>query len=190
MRGSIITYLIFILLVSNMSIGESKNNVLIVIGDNLNLREEPKLNSKIIRKLRITWLVKLIKKTDKTEKIKNIEGKWAFINTGLEKGWVFDYYLANEKDFKKVKSFRNTILEGEHGDHYIYFEFKKNGQYRCKKEDKNKNLFYEKGKLYKYRNIFLAYNDNEKSYSIFYLNKKNKICSAIYFDEKGNDICE
>jgi len=187
--------LVFILLIGNYSYVFSEDDpffqedTYIVVGDKVNVREKPKITSKIILQLKITGLVKLIRRSGIKYKSGNIEGEWVYIDTGKSKdimrnetykGWVIDYYLAKGNQFEEVKEFYDCILEGYVGDYYIYYIFKKNGTYehRYFNPIKNTNERYI-GKLYKFRNVLVA-----KDFGVqrFYLINNNIFCTE-------NDIC-
>ncbi len=164
-----------------------EDSTYIVVGDKVNVREKPKITSKIILQLKITDLVKLIRRSGIKYKSGNIEGEWVYIDTGKSKdimrnetykGWVIDYYLAKGNQFEEVKEFYDCILEGYVGDYHIYYEFKKDGSYKQKyydssKFEKEKNISKCFGKIYRYRNVIIVRDDCGLDY--FYING-NKIC--------------
>lgn len=118
-----------------------EDDTYIVVGDKVNVREEPKISSKIIIQLKITDLVKLIRRSGIKFKNGDIEGVWVYIDTRKSKdimkgetykGWIVDYYLAKGNQFEEVKEFYDCVLEGYVGDYHIYYEFKKDGSYKHK----------------------------------------------------------
>ena len=166
-----------------------EDDTYIVVGDKVNVREEPKISSKIIIQLKITDLVKLIRRSGIKFKNGDIEGVWVYIDTRKSKdimkgetykGWIVDYYLAKGNQFEEVKEFYDCVLEGYVGDYHIYYEFKKDGSYKHKYYNPliNKNEQYI-GKLYKYRNVLVT-----KDFGVqrFYLKYKNLFCT-------DTDIC-
>ncbi len=90
----------------------SKNQYYVVTTNNLNVRVLPEQNSEVTTQLKITSIVKFIKGTGKKVKIGKLEGEWVFVETDKNpigkprekyKGWVFDYYLVKDADFKYLK---------------------------------------------------------------------------------------
>jgi len=164
-----------------------KDDTYIVVGDKVNVREEPKINSKIIIQLKITNLVRLIRRSGLKYKNRDIEGEWVYIDTRKSKdimkgetykGWIVDYYLAKGNQFEEVKEFYDCVLEGYVGDYHIYYEFKKDGSYKQKYYNLNdtnniKKAKYKPGKLYKYRNVIILKDDFGIDY--FYIDN-NKLC--------------
>jgi len=94
-------------------------------GDNINIREQPNAESKVMYKLRIADLVEVIKESSEKTVIGNLSGKWVYVKTGYCKddrctefisGWIFDYYLAYNDRFKRInandlKSYKGCVGE-------------------------------------------------------------------------------
>ena len=83
----------------------------IVIGNNLNVRSKPNVKSSVITQLKICDEVVILNEKREISNINNKKGKWLYIDTNrfekkgsrkTLKGWVFSYYLARFKDFKRV----------------------------------------------------------------------------------------
>jgi len=160
--------------------------------DYLNVREEPSINAKPImsavrkekkRQLRIGDTVRILKRTDKEEEINGVKGRWAYIDPGYSDktyGWVFDYYLAKEKDFTPLKSLPNNLqIKIYDEDTIFHYEFYKDGN-AIQVIDSDMTL---NGKIYidnRNRIIIIKY-DHEKNLTLsmemrtFYY-KDGKIC--------------
>jgi hypothetical protein len=67
-----------------------------ITGDNVNVRADASVDGKILTLLSKGARVKLIKRSDIELYIGDKKGHWAYIETGVIKGWVFDYYLKEE----------------------------------------------------------------------------------------------
>lgn len=182
--------------ISSFSDVVSKNNSLIVVGDNVNLRIEPHSSSRIVFKLYITKTVRVLQRTGRKVTIDDKLGEWIYVDTGSYKkgsldetikGWVFNYYLADFEVFKPVDKFRDCSIEGMVGDAIIVYEIFKDGTYKHKLPDyETKKVYYIKGKLYRYRDVIVAM-DYDKKMEIFYITPKGDLCSQQN-DEKGQ-IC-
>jgi hypothetical protein len=135
-------------------------------------------------------LLNSYKKSENQTKIEGIQGKWVFVDTGLyldstyetiAKGWVFDYYLADLNDFKKVKSFQKCFIEGWSGDYFLSYQFNEDGTYtrKLRKEEgqiKNQELT---GKVYQYRKVIYAQDDDGRGSEIFFIDEKGILKSTI-----------
>ncbi len=175
------------------------NNYYIVMGNNLNVRSNPNTKANVVIQLKILSEVKLLRLKNKEVKIGNIKGKWAFIDTRVFnddvtdtiKGWVFNYYLSNTKEFILMTKFKECSLEDNVGDTFLSYRFNKNGTYIRKDYDSEKNKYYYlSGNLYKYRNVIIA-SDKDKERGIdvsFYLKQDGRLCSK-YYNSKGKQIC-
>lgn len=173
-----------------------KDDYVYVVADNVNVREQPLINSKSLIKLRIGTLVRILNKTNKKEIVNNIKGEWIYIDTlsynfsnknETLKGWVFDYYLSNLNGSSRITSFDNYKFEIDLPDHNISFFFKKNGTYIRKpfaNETEKKEI---SGKLYRYKDLIIGkddFNNDTVSYFIFHLKSDGKLCAT-----EGIDYC-
>jgi hypothetical protein len=199
MKSVFKVFMPFILFFSlaNYSSAASKSNSLIVVGDNVNLRQEPSPNSPIVFKLYLTKTVRVVKRTDKKITIDNKSGEWVYVDTGsfkkdsldeTIKGWVFDYYLADLNVFEKINSYKNCSIEGVVGDYLLSYEFYKDGTYKRKlfEYEKNTNRFI-KGKLYRYRDVVAAVDEDGRQ-ELFYFRKDGSLCCQ-QFHEDGAQMC-
>lgn len=184
--------IIIVVFVVNFSEAQSIE-VNICTTDYLNIREEPSINAKPImsavrkekkRQLRIGDTVRVLKRTDKEEEINGVKGRWAYIDPGYSDktcGWVFDYYLAKEKDFTPLKSLPNNyVLNFADGDAPFEYEFYKDGTAVYKAIEAGETD--QKGKLYidsRSRVLIIKYDDEELEIMMmmrtFFL-KKGVIC--------------
>jgi len=177
-----------------LNLAYGQNNFLpeytyLISGNNVNVREDLNDKSRVLIKLKIADRVKIIKKSNIEYKNRSIAGKWVLIDTNYTKtydkkdtykGWVLDYYLIGNDDFKVVKDFYDLKLEGYYGDYYICYEFKKDGSYKqiyydLYNDPQKRNIKHFYGKLYGYKNIFIT--RSIIGIEIFYMSK-NKICVA------------
>jgi hypothetical protein len=168
--------------------------IYLVLGNNVNVREKPDIKSKVITKLKIADRVKMIKKSNYQYNNGNIIGNWVFIDTNqynnnerneTYKGWVLDYYLVGNDQFKVVNEFYKLKLEGYYGDYYICYEFNRDGSYKQKYYDmyidrQKKDVKFYNGILYGYKNIFIT--RSIIGVEVFYI-LDNKICVAY------TDVC-
>lgn len=169
-------------------------DVYLVSGENVNVREKPDIKSKVITQLTIADRVKLIKKSDIQYKNRNIVGNWVYVDTyryidnkikETIKGWVLDYYLVGDEKFQIVNEFYDLKIEGYYGDSYINFEFHKDGSYKQKYFDRSlgeqeRESKYYYGHLYWFKNIYIT--KLHFGVGIFYV-LNNRICAAY------TDIC-
>lgn len=174
-----------------------ENSRYLVIGDNVNVREKPNLKSNPIEKLRLLSIVQLIKRSEIKEKIGNFEGRWVYIDTNIcgkncnetIKGWVFDYFLSDGSNFKKVSTFKRCLIEGNVGDTLISIDIFDDGKYNRKRiEYDTDKLSYHRGQLYKFRNVIIARDNKGDFYLPLYLRKDGVLCS-MHSDGNGNQIC-
>lgn len=174
-----------------------KDNFL-VVGNNINLREEPNQNSKILDQLRIISQVKVLKRSGKKVKIDNNEGEWVYIDTFMTskndknhtvtvKGWVFDYYLSDLNNFKPMTSFKRTRIITGAGDVGMNFQFYENATFKYTMTDSyERKEFIYTGKLYKYLNVIYGKYNNSEGGCFFYINPKNKICNQFCCEDSNN----
>ena len=173
--------------------------IYVVVGDNINIRTEPDIKSNILNKLRIGQTVKILKRTNKKIKIGDDIGEWVYIDpsmfkkgtTELLKGWIFDKYLAQFKDFKVITDFANCKIDDYEGDWLFSYEIYKNGTYKRKyldRDEKNNiSVHFCNGKLYRLNNVIIAL-DDLGAFEIFYIDDKEFLCSRHY-NADGKQIC-
>lgn len=175
------------------------DRIYFVVGDNVNIRSEADLSSNILVKLSAGQTVKILKRSNKKIKIGNEIGEWVFVDPGMFKkgttdllyGWIFNKYLVQFKDFKIIDNFMDAKIEGYEGDWLFSYEIKKNGTYRRKYLDRDKNnktiVRYCNGKLYRMNNVIVAL-DEPGAFEIFNIDKKGNICSKHYTAD-GKRMC-
>jgi predicted SnoaL-like aldol condensation-catalyzing enzyme len=182
-------FVIFLIIFNNKNVKSNddpffQENTYIVVGDNVNVRTEPKTSAKIIMQLKITNLVKLLKRSNIKYRSNEIEGEWVYVDTlriknnktyETYKGWILDYYLANGKQFEKVNEFYDCTLEGYVGDYHVYYEFRKDGTYKhIYYNPLNNKIDQSIGRIYRYRNVILT---KDLGVQRFYI-ENNIICCA------------
>jgi uncharacterized protein YgiM (DUF1202 family) len=203
----IIKKLIFtaILLFSFTSFGKEKIEYITVAGDNINLREQPSLESKIIMKLKITSSVRILKKSNKIEQINNKKGQWIFVDTDVEddktkktiKGWIFDYYVAYEFRFKKIQKWNYKKFESCIGDSCVNLTFKKDGSFinefyicadgNCRGVDKIKECEHFGG-IFNKKTQLCYTKGHLYNYLNLFLAKSSK--QYIYFTKEGKKLID
>ncbi len=90
---------------NNQPSSDSSKSVFTLTGDNVNVRAEAATNGAVLVKLSKGAKVTLLKRSDAALTVGDKKGFWAYIDTGITnkagnetiKGWVFDYYLKEEK---------------------------------------------------------------------------------------------
>ena len=174
----------------------------ISITDNLNLREGPGLNYKIIKfknggkienlQLKITDSVKVLKISETEDVINGKKGRWVYIDPGYSDktcGWVFDYYLAKKEDFRPLVSLpENMELIFDDGDVVIHYKFFKNGttQYINDKKIKSGKLYIEKSE----KVIVIKWDDQKEFYvwNDAFIYKSGRLC--VWSIEPGGTCSE
>lgn len=160
----------------------------IVVGDHVNVRKEPNLSSDIVFKQNIATKVIIITRSNKRINVDGKEGEWVYIDTRYYsdnnitetiKGWVFDYYISDLSNFKRMDNSNECYIEAWSGDYLFSLQINKDGTYKRKNYDEAKdNFYFTTGKLYKYRNVIFAKDDNNNTYNILYVNDKAMICNG------------
>lgn len=162
-------------------------NFSIVVGDNVNLRNEPNLNSIILTQLDLAKMIKVVKRSGKMEQVGNHKGEWVFIDAmkfignsrETYKGWVFDYYLASQSQFIKISSFPKCKIDGAIGDSHLYYEINADGKFVRKDVDREtRKTIHKTGSLYRYRNVIVAVDDDgeDMRHVYFYINNAGNMC--------------
>mgnify|MGYP000923686825 FL=1 len=181
---------------------EWRDGLYIIIGDYVNLREKPSLDSKVIKQLRITSRVKVLRSPEEKIDIKGESGHWVYVASNTYKnekgenlhGWVFDSYIADVSQFKKLDSFKSLSLCGWlTGDAEVNYTFLPDGSFYSLVVDKDaygKITSEQKvcGKLYQFKKVVLGLYDGTSFYVAFYLLDDKNICIVhpIYLDK---NIC-
>lgn len=170
---------------------ESTSKNYLVVGNNLNVREKPSTNSKVIYQLKIAERVVVLKRSGIQYRSDSIIGEWVYIDTKHKnsertstiKGWVVDFFIAKYNKFKKINSFPDCSIYGTIGDWVMDYEFRKDGRYKQKKGDK-----YEYGSIYQFRKVLILKSDDSSSLDFFYFDEKDRLCH--YFrNREGKSIC-
>jgi len=175
----------------------SRDANLIVLGDKINVRNEPSIKSKSIYQLKIATMVKLIKKSKIKFQSDTINGEWVYIDTEYKKvgekdsikGWVVDYFLADYSKFMKINYNLGCPIKGTIGDWQMNYEFINNGKYRRVDKDYNTGKeSYKIGSIYQYKNVLIFKDDSGGTYDFFYFTEDNQLCH-YYRDRDGNSFC-
>lgn len=169
---------IFILLIIMgfcMSVSGFELNVYRVAGNNVNLREKPSLNSKVVGQLPAGMTVRLKKKDEKKVKIGDMEGNWAYVEADIinpdtnepYEGWIYDYFLwkigkrVGTDGFEKVvkielkqNDIEATWLGDGTKDYYHIYE---NGSFKATIDGE-----VVRGHMYKYKSLYVLQADNVK----------------------------
>jgi hypothetical protein len=182
---------------------EAKEIIKIPIAvNNLNLREEPNLKSKILCQLYIGEYVEILKIDKNIIKIDNNTGRWVYVKTFRKNdkpnGWLFDYYLAYEDRFRKVTDWSYKHISKCSGDYCPTYRFNNNGtfivkfwQYYDKTTNDNKikesceksggkysndHFCHFNGQLFKYLDLIWARLEGNNQKHFLFISKSNKLC--------------
>jgi len=199
-----------ILILSSFSnvFADKTNKIYYRIADKkVNLRAMPDLKSNILTQLNYGDRVEIVKTRNENVTIDNKIGKWVFVNTfkygrdceGSCKGWVFDYFIAYDQKYEKVKRWNIKDYKNCVADYCPNYTFNKDGSFVlkiqlglgsdssendkiefCKKSggiyDKRGFCQYN-GQLYKYLNLIWAKIENYHGIQNYlYITKKGSIC--------------
>jgi hypothetical protein len=178
---------------------------LIITGENVNVREKPSIDSKILTKVNLGRYITILNKISKNVTIDGKTGMWVYIDTrqipenkeNTIKGWVFDHYIGYKEKFIKVTKWRKFELKDIIIDDDWYYLFNDDGSFIlkksyykcddktpeiCKKAQGNFNdqdcLCYFKGHIYKLNNLLWAKIDSIKDGgdNYLFLNSKGDVC--------------
>lgn len=170
------------------SIKPLANDQYFIIGENVNIREESNVNSKVALQLQFGSIVRLIKRTNTVEKIGEQQGEWYFVETGHRKknskekiqGWVFNYFLSNLNEFRLVEKFNHYVIENSVGDMGFRYEIFDNGKYISKRVDLSTGQkVTTNGLIYRYRNVIFAQPNELVGGMLFLLKNNGELCSQF-----------
>src|SRR4030042_4584150 len=124
-------FLSSLLLINNLFAEKEIKERAGVAGNNINVREKPEINSKVIAQLSLGYDVTVLNKKKSKVTFDGKDGYWVFVDTGLcqenckttKKGWVFDYYLAYDNKFIKVTNWKYKSFSMCAGDYCPSYEF-------------------------------------------------------------------
>lgn len=175
-------YVTFVIIIIHQSVIFSKSNTYYASGDNVSVRENHDMNSKVICKIRIAQEVIMIQKINNNIIVNNNEGYWCrikYYNTELRKdqeGWVFSTYLATISDFKPITTFRNNRIIVYYGDTVMTLIVNNNATYTLTyKSNYDTSITKEKGVLLKYNRLIMLKANDQRRYTICYVNKDNNL---------------
>lgn len=154
------------------------------------LYEEPFINSKVIRKLNLGDKVKVEKKRNKIESIKNEKIFWSYIKTEIceeqncYEGWVRDQYLAYKDRYKRISIWNFKTYSNCIGEWCPQFNFSRTGKYTLQMRCIEENDYYgdcsrpniSKGQLYKYLDLIQV----SKTSIFLFISKDGKLCIHPY----------
>ncbi len=175
---------VFLIITFNYSAAETYSGI-IILGDNLIIRENPTQKSKSLGLLFKGQVIRLIDKSSKIEIINGKKGEWIYVGLSIDvtvskdevRGWIFDYYVGYKDKFKKVEKWNVPHYKGSIVDTDVEFDFKEDGSFKMyisypfsMTEDKMISIAkilkgeYNKkrkkieltGNLYEYNNIYWA----------------------------------
>lgn len=105
-----------------------KGDEVVITVDQLRLRESPDIKSNVIKLLKKGDLAYVIEESEKTERIKGIEGKWYKVKIDLMEGWVFGGFLEKTKREQVKQTDKYTTWfnrsEGDNENNYFYMKMK------------------------------------------------------------------
>lgn len=167
-----------------------------VIGNNLNVRIKPSVESKILKQLKIGSRVRVIRESNMMYK----GGYWVYVDTGLLiynekinnyvnlKGWVVNTYIAHPTKFVKVTELYDATLVGYLGDYYLHYEFKKDGTvekvYYNSRNNSKKRIA---GNLYHNSDVYIAL--TEDGGTLIFIEIDGKLCEGSTWDNRKHRIC-
>lgn len=70
----------------------------IITGDDVRIRSQGSTNGAVLAVFSKGKRVRLISRADAAVDIGGKKGRWAYVDAGTVKGWVFDYYLKEERN--------------------------------------------------------------------------------------------
>ncbi len=175
---------VFLIITFNYSAAETYSGI-IILGDNLIIRENPTQKSKSLGLLFKGQVIRLIDKSSKIEIINGKKGEWIYVGLSIDvtvskdevRGWIFDYYVGYKDKFKKVEKWNVPHYKGSIVDTDVEFDFNEDGSFKMyisypfsMTEDKMISIAkilkgeYNKkrkkieltGNLYEYNNIYWA----------------------------------
>jgi hypothetical protein len=115
---------VFTIIIGNLLYGQNNSNEMYVItGDGLNIRQAPSTSSQRIKTLPFGTKVNVLSISENQVNIDNISSYWFQIQAGNDIGWVFGGYLA-------YISSQHTMLIGDWQTETNFFRFYADGKYR------------------------------------------------------------
>ncbi|MGV7929685.1 MAG: hypothetical protein AB2L13_12390 [Spirochaetota bacterium] len=167
----------------------------VVVSNSVDVRVEPRVDSRIIIKLPIAHEVLLIKNKDKVrDGVRGIQGEWVYVDTRFLgdnhketiKGWVFDYDLASHKllkdrnNLKRISSFKHYKMDFKGWDQNRKWEIRPNGsfKYQYYSYESKSERGVARGHLYRHKDLIIAF-----------LEPKGTITEYFYFKEDGSTLC-
>lgn len=187
----LLSFLLLSLLLCFSINGSAKQKKIIVpvAGDNVNIRNAPSLNSKVVCSIRLITYVQIIKTQPGIVQIGNLKGRWTFvqIHSSLkhsinmkQKGWIFDYYLGYQWKFKRVYKWRRSYLENHVGDSYSKIDIFPDGGvnilgYSTYEPDGQKPGRPMPGFLYRFRKLFMIKYSRNRVWGYYRLDRDGLI---------------
>jgi hypothetical protein len=105
----------------------AENNIkLRITGSDVALRQQPGTGAQVVNRLPLGALV-TIREQGKKDTIGGKTGRWNRVSydgiTGQAtfEGWIFDAYAGTPDKFRRVTSFRKTMISGEYGGYSFTF---------------------------------------------------------------------
>lgn len=181
-------------------------SVVPVLGDDVNLREEPSVNSKVVFSLKMATLVEVLEVKPGVIRIGKLSGHWARVKVKLRSnltGWVFDHYLGYPEKFKGARFHKKLSVTCGVGDYWVTYVVDKNSHFQyhyspclggnCTAKGKPKTCNLEKEKLkdgvcYGQGDVlragkvvwFMRRGTSDMADNFYYLCKKHFFCSPQF----------
>ena len=148
-----------------------KDDKYIIVGNNVNVRSKPDIESEVLTQMKITAILTVLERSGAEYSDGVVTGEWVYVDTGrLDpddfrkhiKGWMLDYYLAQANQFEKVTEFYEFTFFDGYGSYIINYDFKKDGTCVLNVTEycyeKRGVIVTEKikGVLWRYRNVIIA----------------------------------
>ena len=99
-----------------------------IAGENVNLREGPSLEDRVVTAVSYGILVKIVQRSTKPVTIGNHEGFWTQIETPDGKRlWIFDQFLGLQEHFSRVTNMKPKLVHFCSGDYCPTIRFSQSG---------------------------------------------------------------
>lgn len=125
--------IIFTLVVFTLKADNSEFNAYTGL-DDVEVREKPSQNSKILGKLKIGFKLQITNSSNE-EVVNGYKGKWVYVKKiqgiyyeqNVEQGWIFDKNISYLKNFQKGSNckYKDLKKNAEGSEYYVHFEFLK-----------------------------------------------------------------
>ncbi|MCP5498189.1 MAG: SH3 domain-containing protein [Leptospiraceae bacterium] len=203
--GKFLTNTISILLPTIFCFQLNAGELVVLSGDNVNVRSQPNMKGKVLGRLKYGTLASIQKKINKLENINGKSGKWIYVkfencsfNMACETsersdGWVFDAFVVRFSQFQKSAFGSKAELHtGDSIDYNESYDIFKNGSFHAESSWHGENgpIHDEwNGQFYRYDKLFIGIDNAGKNHRVFYLNDQNNMCSFARGSVGDQPLC-